>query len=227
MNNEDKKERFTLWMKHSTFEKVEENYREDNCQKKSEFIENAVNFYCGYLKMNSSEPFLSTVLRETLKKLIKASDDRLSRLLFKIAVELAITMNVVAANQGVDKEVLNSLRGECIKEVKKTNGIFTFDEANNWQKGLWLFETEQEIISMRWQTIRIEVKEKPKLVLFYLSRQETADEELMKEIEDNAQALKNLSFLSVVVESGEDDLEDSLYCLMKQNRRAVAEKLSA
>ena len=111
MNNEDKKERFTLWMKH-------------------------VNFYCGYLKMNSSEPFLSTVLRETLKKLIKASDDRLSRLLFKIAVELAITMNVVAANQGVDKEVLNSLRGECIKEVKKTNGIFTFDEADNWQKGL-------------------------------------------------------------------------------------------
>ena len=75
--------------------------------------------------------------------------------------------------------------------------------------------------------IRIEVKEKPKLVLFYLSRQETADGELMKEIEYNAQALKNLSFLSVVVESGEDDLKDSLYCLMKQNRRAVAEKLSA
>ena len=75
--------------------------------------------------------------------------------------------------------------------------------------------------------IRIEVKEKPKLVLFYLSRQETADGKLMKEIEDNAQALKNLSFLSVVVESSEDDLKDSLYCLMKQNRKAVAEKLSA
>jgi hypothetical protein len=63
--------------------------------------------------------------------------------------------------------------------------------------------------------------------LFYLSRQETADEELMKEIEDSMQVLKNLSFLSVVVESGEDDLKDSLYCLMKQNRKAVAEKLSA
>jgi hypothetical protein len=35
--------------------------------------------------------------------------------------------------------------------------------------------------------IRIEVKEKPKLVLFYLSRQETADGKLMKDIEDNAQ----------------------------------------
>ena len=65
------------------------------------------------------------------------------------------------------------------------------------------------------------------MVLFYLSRQETADEELMKEIEDNAQALKKLSYLSVVVESGENDLADSLYCLMKQNRKAAAEKLSA
>ena len=71
-----------------------------------------------------------------MKKLFKKSDDRISRLLFKIAVELSITMNVVAANQCVDKEVLNSLRGECIKEVKKTNGIFTFDEADDWQKGL-------------------------------------------------------------------------------------------
>ena len=72
----------------------------------------------------------------TMEALLKENTNRLSKLLFKLAVELAITMNVVAANQGVDKEVLNSLRGECIKEVKKTNGIFTFDEADNWQKGL-------------------------------------------------------------------------------------------
>lgn len=135
MYNEDKKERFTLWMNHSTFDKIKKNYREDNCEKKSEFIEKAVNFYCGYLNMNSRVNFLSPVLEDIMKKLFKKSDDRISRLLFKIAVELAITMNVVAANNGVDKEVLNSLRGECIKEVKKTNGIFTFDEADNWQKG--------------------------------------------------------------------------------------------
>ena len=72
----------------------------------------------------------------TMEALLKENTNRLSKLLFKLAVELAITMNVVAANQGVDKEILNSLRGECIKEVKKTNGIFTFDEADNWQKGL-------------------------------------------------------------------------------------------
>ncbi len=49
----------------------------------------------------------------------------------------------------------------------------------------------------------------------------------MKSIEDNAQALQKLSYLSVVVESGEEDLADSLYCLMKQNRTTAVEKLSA
>lgn len=136
MYNEDKKERFTLWMNHSTFDKVEKIYREDNCEKKSEFIEKAVNFYCGYLNMNKSEEFLSPVVEGVIKNLLKKSDDRICRLLFKLAVELAITMNIVAFNQGVDKEVLKTLRGECVKEVKKTNGIFTFDDADDWQRGL-------------------------------------------------------------------------------------------
>ena len=136
MYNENQKKRFTLWMNHSTFDKVEKKYREDNCEKKSEFIEKAVNFYCGYLDTNKSEEFLSPVLNYVIKKQFTQSNKRISRLIFKLAVELAITMNIVAFNQGVDKEVLRTLLGECVKEVTKTNGIFTFDEADDWQKGL-------------------------------------------------------------------------------------------
>ena len=85
---------------------------------------------------DKADSYLSNMITSSLKSIVRESDNRLGRLIFKLAVELAITMNVVAANQGVDKEVLNALRGECIKEVKKTNGIFTFDEADKWQKGL-------------------------------------------------------------------------------------------
>ena len=60
-----------------------------------------------------------------------------------------------------------------------------------------------------------------------MSRKETTEGKLMKEIEEKTQELKSISYLSVVVESGENDLADSLYCLMKQNRKAAAEKLSA
>ena len=136
MDKPDKKVRFALYVNQSALDLVDEYFEKDNCLSKSEFIENAIRFYVSYLSSNTNIPYLSTVVMSTMEALLKENTNRLSKLLFKLAVELAITMNVVAANQGVDKEVLNSLRGECIKEVKKTNGIFTFDEADNWQKGL-------------------------------------------------------------------------------------------
>ena len=136
MDKPDKKVRFALYVNQSALDLVTEYFEKDNCFSKSEFIENAIRFYVSYLSSDTNIPYLSTVVMSTMDSLLKENTNRLSKLLFKLAVELAITMNVVAANQGVDKEVLNTLRGECIKEVKKTNGIFTFDEADNWQKGL-------------------------------------------------------------------------------------------
>ena len=136
MDKPDKKVRFALYVNQSAIDLVDEYFEKDNCFSKSEFIENAIRFYVSYLSSDTNIPYLSTVVMSTMDSLLKENTNRLSKLIFKLAVELAITMNVVAANQGVDKEVLNSLRGECIKEVKKTNGIFTFDEADNWQKGL-------------------------------------------------------------------------------------------
>ena len=136
MDKPDKKVRFALYVNQSALDLVDEYYEKDNCFSKSEFIENAIRFYVSYLSSDTNIPYLSTVVMSTIDSLLKENTNRLSKLIFKLAVELAITMNIVAANQGVDKEVLNTLRGECIKEVKKINGIFTFDEADKWQRGL-------------------------------------------------------------------------------------------
>lgn len=132
----DLKKRVSIWLRASTRKRIEEMYQLDGCKSKSDYVERAVAFYTGYVLSDKADSYLSNIITSSLKSIVRESDNRLSRLIFKLAVELAITMNVVAANQGVDKEVLNTLRGECIKEVKKTNGIFTFDEADKWQKGL-------------------------------------------------------------------------------------------
>ena len=50
-------------------------------------------------------------------------------------VELAVMMNVVAANNNIDPVLLERLRVECVKEVKRLNGSFSFDDAVSWQKG--------------------------------------------------------------------------------------------
>lgn len=50
-------------------------------------------------------------------------------------LELAVMMNVVAANNNIDPVLLECLRGECVKEVKRLNCSFSFDDAVSWQKG--------------------------------------------------------------------------------------------
>ena len=79
--------------------------------------------------------YLPNVITSSLKSIVKESDNRLTRVIFKIAVELAITMNLIASSQDVDKITLDRLRGECIKEVKRLNGTFSFYDAYYWQKG--------------------------------------------------------------------------------------------
>jgi len=46
-----------------------------------------------------------------------------------------MVQNVVAANFDIDEFTLSRLRGECVSEVKKLNGSFSFDDAVDWQKG--------------------------------------------------------------------------------------------
>ena len=129
------KRRFQLWLKPSTLELADQCYESDNCMSRSEFIEKAIIFYSGYLESQRLSKFLPPVITSTLKGIVAESDNRMSRLLFKLAVELAVTMNVVAAGQGIDKATLNRLRGECVKEVKRLNGAFSFDDAVDWQNG--------------------------------------------------------------------------------------------
>lgn len=131
----ENKKKFALWVYPDTLETVSELYRGDNCESKSEFIEKAIRFYAGYLTSEDKSGFLPTVVTSTLKSIVAESDNRQSRLLFKLAVELAMLQNVVAASQEIDPESLERLRGECVREVKRLNGGFSLNDAVTWQRG--------------------------------------------------------------------------------------------
>lgn len=129
----ENKKKFALWMYPDTLERVAELYQKDNCGSKSEFIEKAVNFYAGYLTVEQKDGFLPSVVTSTLKSIVAESDNRQNRMLFKLAVELAMLQNVIAASQQIDSKSLERLRGECIKEVKRLNGGFSLENAVYWQ----------------------------------------------------------------------------------------------
>lgn len=129
------KVKFALWIRPETMDRVTEWYQQLDCISKSEFIEKAVQFYVSHLTAEDGGSYLPHAFLSTMKSIVSESTRRICNILFKLAVELAMLMNVIAATHRIDRETLDRLRGECIKEVKKTNGSFTLDDAVDWQEG--------------------------------------------------------------------------------------------
>ena len=126
--------KFATWLYPETLDKVRTLYRLDNCISKSEFIEKAVRFYVGYLAAEDKSSFLPNMFLSNMRSIIAESDTRISRLLFKMSVEMALMMNLLAFKYQIDPVVLQRLRGECVKEVKRLNGNFSFEDAVEWQQ---------------------------------------------------------------------------------------------
>ena len=131
----ENKRKFALWLHPETLEQVDQVYKTDDCRSRSEFMEKAVRFYLGYLMAERDTSLLPNAFLSSMKSIVAESDNRVSRLLFKLAVELAMVMNLLASMQDVDDVTLSRLRGECVKEVRRLNGAFSMEDAMHWQQG--------------------------------------------------------------------------------------------
>lgn len=125
--------RFALYTDEATLEQVKQNYKQDGCGCMSEYVTKAIRYYTELHSLAGCSHVVPDIIASTLKDITRESDNRQGRLMFKLAVELAILQNVVAANYGISKTDLERLRGICVNEVKKINGSITFDEAIRWQ----------------------------------------------------------------------------------------------
>ena len=128
------KEKMAVYFQPETMRKIEQEYREDNCSSKTEFIEKAVMFYIGYLRQQEEVNYLSPLITETVKAQIKGTEQRLARLLFKVAVELGKLSHMTAAINDVDDETLEKLHAMCVNEVRRINGIIDFQDAVGYQR---------------------------------------------------------------------------------------------
>ena len=134
MAEKDLKRKFALWSRPSLLEEVDSLYQKDNCSSRSEFMEKALQFYIGYLTCNHAQDYLADVIPSTVKGIMDETANRMGRLLFKMAVEQAVTSNILAAVCEVDQQELERLRNQCIQQIRKTNGMISFEQALRWQK---------------------------------------------------------------------------------------------
>ena len=134
--NMDKKEKQAVWLYPKTKELMVDHLKAANARSQSEFIEDAIKFYSGYLDCNSgtATEYLAHVLTSIIDGIVKGSEYRINRGLFKLAVESAMQSHIIAAVNDVDDETIDDLRGMCVDEVAHINGVINFERAYDYQK---------------------------------------------------------------------------------------------
>ena len=134
MDKSDKKRRICLTLREDTYEDVKGSYRKDLCTSYNQFMERAIIYYLGYVNSENMLDYLSPTIMSSLKAASDENTTRITRILFKLAVEIAVMNNLYAASLDINKEQIDTLRQECEKEVRKLNGDFSLSDAIRWQK---------------------------------------------------------------------------------------------
>ena len=116
--------KFPLYVFPETMKTVDILYKSDNCSSRTEFMEKAIRFYCGYLLQN--KPELVDYLAPQIATITEG--------MFKVAVELGAVSHMLAAIHGIDDDTMIKLRAMCTDEVKRINGIINFEKAVRYQR---------------------------------------------------------------------------------------------
>ena len=126
---DDEKVKITFRMDEETNRMIKAVYQQDNCNSQNEFIEKAIRFYVSYITTDKNSEFLNPAIYHAIKAAIKESESRTATNLFRLAVEMGVTMNILAEGMDIPIEHIQDLRGKCITTVKEQRGKYTFEDA--------------------------------------------------------------------------------------------------
>lgn len=114
--------------------------KKSNCRSRSEFIEKAVLFYVSSL-IAKEDTYLPTAMTSVLQGMMDNTENRQSKLMFKLAVEIDIMAHVLASAIDVDRVQLERIRAFCVEEVKRSVGSISLATAIRKENGDDIDET--------------------------------------------------------------------------------------
>ena len=131
----DEKIKFLMRIDPDTDRKIKSTIPLANCRSQNEFVEKALRFYCDYVSSQDAFAVLPPMLVSALRTTVQSTEDHICRLLFKLAVEVDMMMNVLAAGMEIPEEQLAALRPQCVRNVNKTPGMVSLEDAAANQSG--------------------------------------------------------------------------------------------
>lgn len=91
-------------------------------ESRNDFIRDAIDFYCEYLRCPESVKFLTPALESVISAKIRDTESRLSNIQFKNAVAIEKLYLLLGDEYEKSEDELDEYREAAVRNVKQTNG---------------------------------------------------------------------------------------------------------
>ena len=96
---------------------------------RNDFIRAGIEFYLQWLERGDSETFLTPALEQVITAKLRDSENRISRMMFKLAVEQNFLAHLLASTTELEDYQVKKLYQDAIDEVRATNGNLSVTDA--------------------------------------------------------------------------------------------------
>jgi len=118
----------------SLLKKADSYLKQADCRSRNEFINKAMRHYIAYLQKENDNEFLTPALESVLTGLIGDAENRIARIIFKLATELSMLFHFTASAYDVTEDEIDKLRKFCVDEVSRLNGNISLKNAVRQQR---------------------------------------------------------------------------------------------
>ena len=133
MSDNEQKERIGISIDSVTLTKVDAQLKKSGVKSRSEYINIAVDAYLDFLNYETIRNVVAPMFETVVSAKIEDSENRIARIIFKLAVELSMLMHITAVNGNISEEKMKELRRLCTEEVSRLGGQISFENAYRFQ----------------------------------------------------------------------------------------------
>ena len=134
---EYKKRDFTFYLTPETSEKIDAHRILEGKVSRSEFVETAINFYCGVMDANENRAFLGDEIIKAMRAIVKDAEGRIFSHFRSQDISLSMLTVLFAANlANMSKEEIAQVRKEAVEDVDDNFRAKSFVVAQKEQRDL-------------------------------------------------------------------------------------------
>ena len=109
-------------LRQEQIDECERFYKKLGLESRNDFIRDAIDFYCEYLRCPESVKFLTPALESVISSKIRDTESRLSNIQFKNAVAIEKLYLLLGDEYEKSEDELEEYREAAVRNVKQTNG---------------------------------------------------------------------------------------------------------